>query len=128
MWSQLVSPSSLFLPLQGRNAEEQVKMIEQVREYNSQQERRSQITISVEIEKTREPLYQLFPHGDVVGPPERLSESSLFTFNLRQSAPVCSPAAGGAAAPNVGSLFLIGRCSSARTWLYTSGSSPPPAL
>ncbi|XP_057200315.1 ketohexokinase isoform X3 [Triplophysa rosa] len=51
---------------EGRNAEEQVKMIEGVREYNSKQEEKNQITISVEIEKTREPLYQLFPHGDVV--------------------------------------------------------------
>ncbi|XP_056624240.1 ketohexokinase isoform X1 [Triplophysa dalaica] len=51
---------------EGRNAEEQVKMIESVRDYNSKQEEKNQITISVEIEKTREPLYQLFPHGDVV--------------------------------------------------------------
>nr|XP_055027634.1 ketohexokinase isoform X3 [Misgurnus anguillicaudatus] len=51
---------------EGRNAEEQVKMIERVREYNSKQEEKNKITISVEIEKTREPLYQLFPHGDVV--------------------------------------------------------------
>ncbi|XP_072545037.1 ketohexokinase isoform X2 [Salminus brasiliensis] len=51
---------------EGRNAEDQVKMIEQVREYNSKQEKHNKITISVEIEKTREPLYQLFPHGDVV--------------------------------------------------------------
>uniref|UniRef100_A0A8B9GQB7 Ketohexokinase n=1 Tax=Astyanax mexicanus TaxID=7994 RepID=A0A8B9GQB7_ASTMX len=52
--------------LQGRNAEDQVKMIQQVREYNSKLEKQKQITVSVEIEKTREPLYQLFPHGDVV--------------------------------------------------------------
>ncbi|XP_052001128.1 ketohexokinase isoform X1 [Xyrauchen texanus] len=51
---------------EGRNAEEQVKMIEKVRDYNSKQEQKNRITISVEIEKTREPLYQLFPHGDVV--------------------------------------------------------------
>ncbi|XP_022520492.2 ketohexokinase isoform X3 [Astyanax mexicanus] len=51
---------------EGRNAEDQVKMIQQVREYNSKLEKQKQITVSVEIEKTREPLYQLFPHGDVV--------------------------------------------------------------
>uniref|UniRef100_A0A3B4EAQ5 Carbohydrate kinase PfkB domain-containing protein n=1 Tax=Pygocentrus nattereri TaxID=42514 RepID=A0A3B4EAQ5_PYGNA len=51
---------------EGRNAAEQVKMIEKVREYNRKQEKSNQITISVEIEKTREPLYQLFPHGDLV--------------------------------------------------------------
>ncbi|XP_069544053.1 ketohexokinase isoform X2 [Brachyistius frenatus] len=51
---------------EGRNAEEQVKMIQQVVMYNSTLPREHKITISVEIEKTREPLYQLFPHGDVV--------------------------------------------------------------
>uniref|UniRef100_A0A672SFF7 Ketohexokinase n=2 Tax=Sinocyclocheilus grahami TaxID=75366 RepID=A0A672SFF7_SINGR len=51
---------------EGRNADEQVKMIERVREYNSKQEEKNRITISVEIEKTREPLYQLFPLGDLV--------------------------------------------------------------
>ncbi|XP_067311988.1 ketohexokinase isoform X1 [Pseudorasbora parva] len=51
---------------EGRNADDQVKMIEKVREYNSKQEEKNRITISVEIEKTREPLYQLFPLGDLV--------------------------------------------------------------
>ncbi|XP_049431435.1 ketohexokinase isoform X2 [Epinephelus fuscoguttatus] len=51
---------------EGRNAEEQVKMIQQVVMYNSTLPQQQRITISVEIEKTREPLYQLFPHGDVV--------------------------------------------------------------
>uniref|UniRef100_A0A8C2CGT2 Ketohexokinase n=1 Tax=Cyprinus carpio TaxID=7962 RepID=A0A8C2CGT2_CYPCA len=41
---------------EGRNADEQVKMIE----------RKNRVTISVEIEKTREALYQLFPLGDLV--------------------------------------------------------------
>lgn len=51
---------------QGRNADEQVKMIQQVATFNSSLPQRRRITVSVEIEKTREPLYQLFPHGDVV--------------------------------------------------------------
>ncbi|XP_076581895.1 ketohexokinase-like isoform X4 [Chaetodon auriga] len=51
---------------EGRNAEEQVKMIQQVAMYNSTLPPQQRITVSVEIEKTREPLYQLFPHGDVV--------------------------------------------------------------
>lgn len=51
---------------EGRNADEQVKMIQRVAEYNSSLPEKQKITISVEIEKTREPLYQLFPHGDVV--------------------------------------------------------------
>uniref|UniRef100_A0A3P9LHH2 Ketohexokinase n=1 Tax=Oryzias latipes TaxID=8090 RepID=A0A3P9LHH2_ORYLA len=51
---------------EGRNAEEQVKMIQQVEQYNSTLPQQERITVSVEIEKTREPLYQLFPYGDVV--------------------------------------------------------------
>ncbi|KAM7006350.1 ketohexokinase isoform 1-T1 [Tautogolabrus adspersus] len=51
---------------EGRNAEEQVKMIQQVVKYNGTLLQQQRITVSVEIEKTREPLYQLFPHGDVV--------------------------------------------------------------
>lgn len=52
--------------VQGRNADEQVKMIQQVRSYNATQEEKNRITISVEIEKTRPLIYQLFSHGDVV--------------------------------------------------------------
>ncbi|GAA6236182.1 ketohexokinase isoform X1 [Lates japonicus] len=41
-------------------------MIQQVEMFNRTLPQQQRITISVEIEKTREPLYQLFPHGDVV--------------------------------------------------------------
>ncbi|XP_018606782.1 ketohexokinase isoform X6 [Scleropages formosus] len=51
---------------EGRNASEQVKMIQQVEKFNSTVPEQQRITISVEIEKTREILYQLFPYGDVV--------------------------------------------------------------
>uniref|UniRef100_A0A4W5P338 Ketohexokinase n=1 Tax=Hucho hucho TaxID=62062 RepID=A0A4W5P338_9TELE len=51
---------------EGRNAEEQVKMIQQVELSNSTLPQQHRITVSVEIEKTREPLYQLFHYGDVV--------------------------------------------------------------
>ncbi|KAF7207465.1 ketohexokinase isoform X4 [Nothobranchius furzeri] len=51
---------------EGRNADEQIKMIQQVETFNSKLPPHQRITISVEIEKTQEPLYQLFPHGDVV--------------------------------------------------------------
>ncbi|XP_034442571.1 ketohexokinase isoform X2 [Hippoglossus hippoglossus] len=51
---------------EGRNADEQVKMIERVAKHNSTLPQQQRITVSVEIEKTREPLYQLFPLGDVV--------------------------------------------------------------
>ncbi|KAM6947697.1 ketohexokinase isoform 2-T2 [Lycodopsis pacificus] len=55
-----------WIHFEGRNAEDQVKMIQQVVMFNSTLPRQQRITVSVEIEKTREPLYQLFPHGDVV--------------------------------------------------------------
>ncbi|XP_041703196.1 ketohexokinase isoform X3 [Coregonus clupeaformis] len=51
---------------EGRNAEEQVKMIQRVELSNSTLPQQHRITVSVEIEKTREPLYQLFRYGDVV--------------------------------------------------------------
>lgn len=55
-----------WIHIEGRNAEEQVKMIEQVRNFNLKQEERNGITVSIEIEKPRPQLYQLFSHGDVV--------------------------------------------------------------
>ncbi|KAF7703997.1 ketohexokinase isoform X2 [Silurus meridionalis] len=55
-----------WIHFEGRNADEQVKMIEQVKSFNATQEEKNRITVSVEIEKTRPSLYQLFPHGDVV--------------------------------------------------------------
>ncbi|XP_061584745.1 ketohexokinase isoform X2 [Cololabis saira] len=55
-----------WIHLEGRNADEQMKMIQQVVTHNSTLPPEQRISISVEIEKTREPLYQLFPHGDVV--------------------------------------------------------------
>ncbi|XP_051882553.1 ketohexokinase isoform X3 [Pristis pectinata] len=51
---------------EGRNASEQLAMIQQVEHYNANVPAEQQITTSVEIEKTREELYQLFGHGDVV--------------------------------------------------------------
>ncbi|MBN3296432.1 ketohexokinase isoform X1 [Amia ocellicauda] len=51
---------------EGRNPGEQVKMIKQVEQYNTTVPPEQRITISVEIEKTREELYQLFQYGDVV--------------------------------------------------------------
>uniref|UniRef100_A0A8C5QHM1 Uncharacterized protein n=1 Tax=Leptobrachium leishanense TaxID=445787 RepID=A0A8C5QHM1_9ANUR len=51
---------------EGRNAEEQVKMISTVEKFNNTAPEEQRITISVEIEKEREVLYQLFSHGDLV--------------------------------------------------------------
>ena len=44
-------------------------MIQRVEEFNQRATEPERITISVEIEKTREPLYQLFQYGDVVRRP-----------------------------------------------------------
>ncbi|XP_072000154.1 ketohexokinase isoform X4 [Engystomops pustulosus] len=51
---------------EGRNADEQVKMIQRVEEYNQSCQKEQRINISVEIEKEREELYQLFQYGEVV--------------------------------------------------------------
>ncbi|CAJ0968611.1 unnamed protein product, partial [Ranitomeya imitator] len=51
---------------EGRNADEQIKMIHRVTAYNQSRPADQRITVSVEIEKEREELYQLFQYGDVV--------------------------------------------------------------
>lgn len=55
-----------WIHFEGRNAPDQVKMIQRVEEFNLSATEDQRITVSVEIEKTREPLYQLLPYGDVV--------------------------------------------------------------
>lgn len=65
-WARLVLS---FLPcpalLQGRNASEQVKMLQRIEQHNARQPPESKIQVSVEVEKPREELYQLFGYGDV---------------------------------------------------------------
>ncbi|XP_053565380.1 ketohexokinase [Bombina bombina] len=51
---------------EGRNAEDQVKMIRRVEEHNKTRDPMQRISMSVEIEKQREELYQLFSYGDLV--------------------------------------------------------------
>ncbi|KAM4012347.1 ketohexokinase isoform 2-T2 [Anomaloglossus baeobatrachus] len=51
---------------EGRNAEEQINMIHRVNNYNKSCPTDQRITVSVEIEKEREELYQLFQYGEVV--------------------------------------------------------------
>ncbi|XP_057701049.1 ketohexokinase isoform X2 [Corythoichthys intestinalis] len=51
---------------EGRNADEQVKMITRVERYNQTVAPERMIVVSVEIEKPREKLYQLFDRADVV--------------------------------------------------------------
>ncbi|XP_029917073.1 ketohexokinase isoform X2 [Myripristis murdjan] len=65
-FSKLDLSRFMWIHWEGRNADEQAKMIQRVMLYNSTLPRQQRITISVEIEKTRELLYQLFPLGDVV--------------------------------------------------------------
>nr|XP_028581179.1 ketohexokinase-like isoform X5 [Podarcis muralis] len=50
----------------GRNASEQVKMIQRVEAYNRTCPPSDRVTTSVEVEKTRPEIYQLFGYGDVV--------------------------------------------------------------
>ncbi|CAM5098151.1 unnamed protein product [Eretmochelys imbricata] len=51
---------------EGRNAAEQVKMIQRVEAYNRACPAHQRVSTSVEVEKSREELYQLFGYGDVV--------------------------------------------------------------
>ncbi|KAB1266889.1 Ketohexokinase [Camelus dromedarius] len=52
--------------LPGRNASEQVKMLQRIEQHNAGQPPEQKIQVSVEVEKPREELYQLFGYGDVV--------------------------------------------------------------
>ncbi|ERE67390.1 cytosolic carboxypeptidase-like protein 5 [Cricetulus griseus] len=51
---------------QGRNASEQVKMLQRIEQFNSKQPLPQRVRVSVEIEKPREELFQLFGYGEVV--------------------------------------------------------------
>lgn len=57
---------------QGRNASEQVKMLQRIDEYNARQPPPQKVRVSVEIEKPREELFQLFSYGEVVSVPQLL--------------------------------------------------------
>ncbi|KAM7325144.1 hypothetical protein ACRRTK_015397 [Alexandromys fortis] len=50
----------------GRNASEQVKMLQRIEQYNAKQPLSQRVRVSVEIEKPREELFQLFCYGEVV--------------------------------------------------------------
>ncbi|KAF0876281.1 KHK Ketohexokinase, partial [Crocuta crocuta] len=52
--------------LLGRNASEQVKMLQRIDRHNARQPPGQKIRVSVEVEKPREELFQLFGYGDVV--------------------------------------------------------------
>lgn len=55
-----------WIHIEGRNASEQVKMLQRVEEYNAKQPLPQKVRVSVEIEKPREELFQLFSYGEVV--------------------------------------------------------------
>ncbi|XP_052042200.1 ketohexokinase isoform X2 [Apodemus sylvaticus] len=55
-----------WIHIEGRNASEQVKMLQRIEEYNARQPLAQKVRVSVEIEKPREELFQLFSHGEVV--------------------------------------------------------------
>ncbi|XP_048209227.1 ketohexokinase isoform X3 [Perognathus longimembris pacificus] len=55
-----------WIHIEGRNASEQVKMLQRIEQHNARQPPPQQIRVSVEIEKPREELFQLFGYGEVV--------------------------------------------------------------
>ncbi|MBZ3879146.1 Ketohexokinase [Sciurus carolinensis] len=50
----------------GRNVSEQVKMLQRIEQHNARQPSEQKIRVSVEIEKPREELFQLFGYGEMV--------------------------------------------------------------
>ncbi|XP_070284967.1 ketohexokinase isoform X2 [Myotis yumanensis] len=55
-----------WIHIEGRNASEQVKMLQRIEQHNARQPPGQKIRVSVEVEKPREELFQLFGYGDVV--------------------------------------------------------------
>ncbi|XP_059104319.1 ketohexokinase isoform X2 [Peromyscus eremicus] len=55
-----------WIHIEGRNASEQVKMLQRIEQYNAKQPLPQRVRVSVEIEKPREELFQLFSYGEVV--------------------------------------------------------------
>ncbi|KAL6044006.1 hypothetical protein STEG23_008378 [Scotinomys teguina] len=55
-----------WIHIEGRNASEQVKMLQRIEQYNAKQPLPQRVRVSVEIEKPRDELFQLFCYGEVV--------------------------------------------------------------
>ncbi|XP_004418297.1 PREDICTED: ketohexokinase isoform X2 [Ceratotherium simum simum] len=55
-----------WIHIEGRNASEQVKMLQRIEQHNARQPLEQKIQVSVEVEKPRDELFQLFGYGDVV--------------------------------------------------------------
>ncbi|GAB5569976.1 ketohexokinase isoform X5 [Prionailurus iriomotensis] len=54
-----------WIHIEGRNASEQVQMLQRIEQHNARQPPGQKIRVSVEVEKPREELFQLFGYGDV---------------------------------------------------------------
>ncbi|XP_010603081.1 ketohexokinase isoform X3 [Fukomys damarensis] len=54
-----------WIHIEGRNASEQVKMLQRIEQHNAKLPLEQQIRVSVEIEKPRKELFQLFSYGEV---------------------------------------------------------------
>ncbi|XP_004710195.1 ketohexokinase isoform X6 [Echinops telfairi] len=55
-----------WIHIEGRNASEQVKMLQRIDHHNARQPPEQKVRVSVEVEKPREEIFQLFGYGDVV--------------------------------------------------------------
>uniref|UniRef100_A0A8D2D750 Ketohexokinase n=1 Tax=Sciurus vulgaris TaxID=55149 RepID=A0A8D2D750_SCIVU len=55
-----------WIHIEGRNVSEQVKMLQRIEQHNARQPSEQKIRVSVEIEKPREELFQLFGYGEMV--------------------------------------------------------------
>ncbi|KAM5142568.1 ketohexokinase isoform 5-T5 [Callospermophilus lateralis] len=55
-----------WIHIEGRNVSEQVKMLQRIEQHNARQPPEQKIRVSVEIEKPREELFQLFGYGELV--------------------------------------------------------------
>ncbi|XP_012330905.1 ketohexokinase isoform X1 [Aotus nancymaae] len=55
-----------WIHIEGRNASEQVKMLQRIDMHNARQPPEQKIWVSVEVEKPHEELFHLFGYGDVV--------------------------------------------------------------
>ncbi|KAM9635868.1 ketohexokinase isoform 1-T1 [Trichechus inunguis] len=55
-----------WIHIEGRNASEQVKMLQRIEQHNARQPPEQKIQVSVEVEKPQEELFQLFGYGDTV--------------------------------------------------------------
>lgn len=87
-------------------------MLQRIEQYNAKQPLPQRVRVSVEIEKPREELFQLFGYGEVVSVPQ-LSRPSLADGVLRRTredpSPVCQALSDNLATPSRSQLLGYGR-------------------